>query len=286
MTIANSELSNLPYVPYVPYNETGSSTGGDPLLENLNVHYESGDIAWMLTSTALVLLMVPGVGFFYSGLARRKSALSLIWLSIMATAVVGFQWFFWGYSLTYAHNSGRFIGTLDNFAFIDVLARPSVGSPRIPDLMFAVYQGMFAAITYVEFPLRLALSFFMLIFIARVALAVGAVAERGRMLPCVIFMFIWSTLVYDPIACWTWNPSGWIFRMNGLDFAGGTPVHITSGSAALAYSYILGKRTGHGTHLLNYRPHNITHIVVGTVFLWVGWFGVSTEHWSLSQPRY
>lgn len=93
------------------------------------------------------------------------------------------------------------------------------------------------------------------------------------MLPCVIYMFLWSTLVYDPIACWTWNPSGWVFQMGGLDFAGGTPVHITSGCAALAYSYMLGKRSGHGTQELNYRPHNVTHIVIGTVFLWVGWFG-------------
>lgn len=106
-----------------------------------------------------------------------------------------------------------------------------------------------------------------------VALAVGAVAERGRMLPCVVFMFIWSTIVYDPIACWTWNSSGWAFKMGGLDFAGGTPVHIASGAAALAYSYALGKRSGHGTQALNFRPHNVTHIVIGTVFLWVGWFG-------------
>ena len=106
-----------------------------------------------------------------------------------------------------------------------------------------------------------------------VALAVGAVAERGRMLPCIIYMFIWSTLIYDPIACWTWNSSGWVFQMGGLDFAGGTPVHIASGTAALAYSYMLGKRSGHGTQELNYRPHNVTHIVIGTVFLWVGWFG-------------
>lgn len=106
-----------------------------------------------------------------------------------------------------------------------------------------------------------------------VALAVGAVAERGRMLPCVIFMFVWSTLIYDPIACWTWNPSGWVFKMGGLDFAGGTPVHISSGSAALAYSLMLGARRGHGTSELNFRPHNVTHIVIGTVFLWVGWFG-------------
>jgi Amt family ammonium transporter len=103
----------------------------------------------MLTSTALVLLMIPGVGFFYSGLARRKSALSLIWLSVMSIGVVSFQWFFWGYSLTFSHTAGPYIGNLDNIGFRDVLGQPSVGSFKIPDLLFAVYQGMFAAITYV-----------------------------------------------------------------------------------------------------------------------------------------
>lgn len=197
--------------------------------------------------------LTNSTSFFYSGLARRKSALSLIWLSIMSTAVVSFQWFFWGYSLAFSHQAGKYIGALDNFAFINVLAQPSVGSPRIPDLLYAVYQGMFASIT--------------------VALAVGAVAERGRMLPCVIFMFVWTTVIYDAIACWTWNPMGWVYRLGGLDFAGGTPVHVASGCAALAYSFALGRRKGHGTHELNYRPHNVTHIVIGTVFLWVGWFG-------------
>ncbi|KAI4114644.1 MAG: hypothetical protein LQ338_007972 [Usnochroma carphineum] len=242
----------LNYTTLVPYNET-IPTGGNSLTQNLNIHYESGDIAWLLASTALVLLMVPGVGFFYSGLARRKSALSLIWLSMMAVGVTSFQWFFWGYSLSFSHTAGRFIGDLTNFGFRNVLAQPSVGSGRIPDLLFAVYQGMFASIT--------------------VALAVGAVAERGRMLPCVVFMFIWSTVIYDAIACWTWNPAGWVSRMGGIDFAGGTPVHISSGSAALAYSLMLGKRRGHGTHELNFRPHNVTQIIIGTVFLWVGWFG-------------
>ncbi|KAI1455671.1 ammonium transporter [Annulohypoxylon moriforme] len=246
------DLDALSYIIKVPYNGTGA-TGGDSLTEDLNIWYESGDVAWMITSTALVLLMIPGVGFFYSGLARRKSALSLIWLSVMATAVTTFQWFFWGYSLTFSHTASSYIGDLTNIGFKDVLGQPSVGSSRIPDLLFAVYQGMFSAIT--------------------VALATGAVAERGRMLPCVIFMFIWSTIIYDPIACWTWNPAGWSNTMGGLDFAGGTPVHIASGTAALAYSMMLGKRRGHGTHELNYRPHNVTHIVVGTVFLWVGWFG-------------
>ncbi|KAI9676255.1 MAG: ammonium transporter Amt1 [Trizodia sp. TS-e1964] len=236
----------------LPYTNT-EETGGDSLNNDLNIFYSPGDIAWMITATALVLLMIPGVGFFYSGLARRKSALSLIWLSLMATGVVSFQWFFWGYSLAFSHTAGKFIGDLQNIGFRNTLAAPSVGSPKVPDLLFAIYQGMFAAIT--------------------VALAVGAVAERGRMLPCVIFMFIWSTIIYDPIACWTWNPAGWVYKLGGLDFAGGTPVHISSGTAALAYSIMLGKRRGHGTHELNYRPHNVTHIVIGTVFLWVGWFG-------------
>ncbi|RMZ77523.1 hypothetical protein DV737_g4360, partial [Chaetothyriales sp. CBS 132003] len=230
-----------------------TATGGDSLTQDLNVFYNAGDIAWMITATALVLLMIPGVGFFYSGLARRKSALSLIWLSIAATALISFQWFLWGYSLVFSHSAGKFLGNLENIGFRNVLARPSVGSSRIPDIMFAVYQGMFAAIT--------------------VALAIGAVAERGRLAPAMAFAFIWATLVYDPIACWTWNSSGWVFKLGGLDFAGGTPVHISSGSAALAYSLMLGKRSGHGTHELNYRPHNVTSIVIGTVFLWVGWFG-------------
>lgn len=241
-----------PTVPLQVYNGTNAA-GGDSRIDNLNVYYNPGDIAWMITATALVLLMIPGVGFFYSGLARRKSALSLLWLSVMSTAVVSFQWFFWGYSLAFSHKAGKYIGALDNFGYMNVLGAPSIGSPRIPDLMFAVYQGMFAAIT--------------------VALAVGAVAERGRMLPCIVYMFVWTTIIYDPIACWTWNSSGWVYKMGGLDFAGGTPVHIASGCAALGYSYMLGKRSGHGTQELNYRPHNVTHIVIGTVFLWVGWFG-------------
>ncbi|KAL9636902.1 MAG: hypothetical protein Q9164_002537 [Protoblastenia rupestris] len=246
------DLDNLNYTPLVPHNAT-IPTGGDSLTQDLNVHYESGNIAWMLIATALVLLMIPGVGFFYSGLARRKSALSLIWLTMMATGVTSFQWFFWGYSLTFSHSAGRFMGNLDNIGFRNVLAQPSVQSDKIPDLLFAVYQGMFAALT--------------------VALAVGAVAERGRMLPCVVFMLVWSTVIYDAIACWTWNPHGWSARMGGLDFAGGTPVHISSGSAALAYSLMLGKRRGHGTHELNFRPHNVTQVIIGTIFLWVGWFG-------------
>ncbi|KAI1464519.1 ammonium transporter [Daldinia caldariorum] len=239
-----------------PYNGTtgdadaGYTTG----VTDLNQFYESGDFAWIMTCAALVLLMIPGVGFFYSGLARRKSALSLIMLTMLSIAVVDFQWFFWGYSLAFSHTGSSFIGDLSNFGLMKTLAQPSVGSTKIPDLLFCLYQGMFAAITP--------------------ALAIGAAVDRARVLPCIVFIFIWATIVYDPIAYWTWNANGWSFKMGGLDFAGGTPVHISSGAAALAFSVMIGKRTGYAKSAgLPYRPHNVTHIVLGTVFLWVGWFG-------------
>ncbi|KAI2466728.1 ammonium transporter [Annulohypoxylon bovei var. microspora] len=239
-----------------PYNGTtgdadaGYSTG----VTDLNQFYESGDFAWIMTSAALVLLMIPGVGFFYSGLARRKSALSLIMLAMLSIAVVDFQWFFWGYSLTFSHTGSSFIGDLSNFGLMKTLAQPSVGSAKVPDILFCLYQGMFAAITP--------------------ALAIGAAVDRARILPCIVFMFVWATIVYDPIAYWTWNANGWSFKMGGLDFAGGTPVHISSGAASLAFSVMIGKRSGYAKNAgLPYRPHNVTHIVLGTVFLWVGWFG-------------
>ncbi|KZT39441.1 ammonium transporter [Sistotremastrum suecicum HHB10207 ss-3] len=215
--------------------------------------YNPGDIAWTLAGTALVWIMIPGVGYFYSGLLRRKNALSMIYLSMMTVAMVSFQWFFWGYSLAFSETAGPFIGDLAHFGLKGVLGQPSVGSSRIPAIVFCVYQLMFAAITPI--------------------LAIGAVAERGRLGPLMVFVFIWSTIVYDPIACWTWNPAGWVFTLGGLDFAGGTPVHISSGTAGLAISIYLGKRRGFGTERLAYKPHNTSYVVLGTVFLWFGWFG-------------
>jgi Amt family ammonium transporter len=215
--------------------------------------YNLGDIAWVIAATALVWIMIPGVGFFYSGLLRRKNALSMIWLSMMTVAVVSFQWFFWGFSLAFSDTANAFIGDLRYFGLKGVLAQPSIGGARIPSLMFCIYQCMFAAIT----PM----------------LAIGALAERGRLGPSMVFVFIWSTLVYDPIACWTWNTNGWSNKHGGLDFAGGTPVHISSGAAALAISIYLGKRRGYGTPRLAYKPHNSSYVVIGTVFLWFGWFG-------------
>ncbi|KAF5337820.1 hypothetical protein D9758_015717 [Tetrapyrgos nigripes] len=215
--------------------------------------YSPGDIAWILASTALVFLMIPGLGFFYSGLLRRKNALSMIYLSMMTLATVSFQWFFWGYSLAFSETGSKFIGDLKHFGLMDVDGAPSPGSSRIPSLVFCVYQLMFAGIT----PM----------------IALGAVAERGRLGPLMAFVFIWSTLVYDPIACWTWNPTGWSFIMGGLDFAGGSPVHISSGTAALAISLYLGKRRGYGTERLAYKPNNTSYVVLGTALLWFGWFG-------------
>ncbi|KAF3064814.1 Ammonium transporter 1 [Daldinia childiae] len=246
----SASLYVTPYNGTVGDADAGYTTG----VTDLNQFYESGDFAWIMTCAALVLLMVPGVGFFYSGLARRKSALSLIMLAMLSIAVVDFQWFFWGYSLAFSHTGSSFIGDLSNFGLMKTLAQPSVGSTKVPDLLFCLYQGMFAAITP--------------------ALAIGAAVDRARVLPCIVFMFVWATIVYDPIAYWTWNANGWSFKMGGLDFAGGTPVHISSGAAALAFSVMIGKRTGYAKSAgLPYRPHNVTHIVLGTVFLWVGWFG-------------
>ncbi|TEB33117.1 ammonium transporter [Coprinellus micaceus] len=236
----------------VTYDESGSIT----LPEDEEVVYSPGDIAWVLASTALVWIMIPGLGYFYSGLLRRKNALTMIYLSMITLATVSFQWFFWGFSLTFSDDASSFIGDLskrDHFGLKGVLERPSIGSAKIPSIVFCVFQLMFAAIT----PM----------------IAVGAFAERAHLGPIVVFVFLWSTLVYDPIACWTWNSNGWSYVLGGLDFAGGTPVHVSSGTAALAISVYLGKRRGYGTEMLAYKPHNTSYVVLGTVMLWFGWFG-------------
>lgn len=218
-----------------------------------SIVYNPGDIAWILASSALVMIMCPGVGYLYSGLLRRKNALSMLYLSMAVYSVVTFQWFFWGYSLTFSDTASPFIGDLKHFGMIGVLNQPSAGSNKIPALVFAIYQSMFAAITPI--------------------LAIGGAAERSRLAPLLLFTFLWATLVYDPVACWTWNPAGWGYKFGALDFAGGGPVHMTSGTCALMMGIYLGKRRGYGTEKLAYRPHSVSHVVLGTVLLWFGWFG-------------
>lgn len=200
----------------------------------------------------MVLIMMPGIAFLYSGLARRKSALSMIWVVMMSFSVIIFQWYFWGYSLAFSSvATNGFIGDLHHFGLMNTLATPSPGSPLIPELLYSFYQMQFCAVT--------------------AALVVGATAERGRVLPAMVFTFFWATLVYCPIACWVWNINGWAFNYGVLDYAGGGPVEIGSGMSALAYSWVLGRRNE--KMMLNFRPHNISLILLGTILLWFGWLG-------------
>lgn len=234
------------------FNGTNLETGGDSSTENLNQWYQSGDQAFIIVSACMVLLMVPGIAFLYSGLSRRKSALSLIWVVMMSFSVVIFQWYFWGYSLAFSTTATNgFIGDLHHFGLTNTLAVPSPGSPLIPELLYSFYQMMFCGVT--------------------AALVIGAVAERGRVLPAMIFVFFWATIVYCPLACWVWNQNGWALNYGVLDYAGGGPVEIGSGMSALAYSWILGRR--HEKMMLNFRPHNVSLVTLGTVFLWFGWLG-------------
>jgi Amt family ammonium transporter len=200
----------------------------------------------------IVWLIIPGIGLLYGGLARRKSALALLFQSLMVGAVTTFQWMFWGYTLAYSRTAGPFIGDMANFGMHNVLAAPSPGSAVIPEIVFCLYQLLFCACT--------------------VQIVVGGAFERGRIIPSLVFGFFWATIVYCPIACWTWNPKGWLYNLPALDFAGGGPVHISSGWSALAYAFVLGKRKQTGDKSQG-KPHNTTLVFLGTVLIWFGWFG-------------
>ncbi|KAG0293894.1 hypothetical protein BGZ96_002117 [Linnemannia gamsii] len=221
----------------------------DPVTSHTD--YKPGDIAWVLTSTALVFLMCPGLGLFYAGMARMKHSLSLMMLSVLAVALVSIQWYFWGFSLTFSTTGGPFIGNLDHFVGRGISWEPHPSAPNVPMSAFFLFQLMFAAITP--------------------ALAYGATAERMRIMPSILFLFVWSTLVYDVITYWVWGPNGWLTVMGVMDYAGGTPVHISSGSAAVAYAMVLGKRKDYNHP--STVPHNVAFVFIGTALLWFGWFG-------------
>ncbi|KAF8213477.1 ammonium transporter AmtB-like domain-containing protein [Mycena galopus ATCC 62051] len=192
--------------------------------------------------------MVPGLAFLYSGLARRKSALSLIWAVSGANAVTIFQWFFWGYSLAFSSSATNgYIGNLRHFGLRKVLGDPSPGSPLIPELLYSFFQMEFACVT--------------------AGILVGGIAERGRLFPTMVLTFFWVTLV----ACWVWNINGWAFKWGVIDFAGGGPVEIGSGVSGLALAWVLGHRGKQ--ELLNFRPHNVSLVNLGTFILWFGWLG-------------
>ncbi len=212
----------------------------------------SGDTAWVLTSSALVFIMVPGLAFFYAGLVRGKNALSTLLQSFIALAIVGLSWVLWGYSLAFGPDIGGFIGNLQ-WAGLHGVSAIEAGpyAETIPHQAFMIFQAKFAIITP--------------------ALIAGAFAERIKFSSFVIFIIAWSTIVYPPLAHWMWGNGGWLGEMGALDFAGGAVVHISSGAAALAAAIIFGRRLGFGQADMN--PHNVPFVVLGASLLWFGWFG-------------
>jgi len=211
----------------------------------------TGDTAWILMSTGLVMLMTPGLAFFYGGLVRTKNVLSTIMHSWFILALVSVTWVIFGYTLAFGPSQGGLIGGLDHLFLRGIGAEPGAYATTIPSMLFVVYQMMFAIITP--------------------ALITGAFAERKSFNAFVVFAFLWSTLVYLPLCHWVWNADGWIFQLGALDFAGGLVVHISSGVAALVAALYLGRRIRTGSE--RFEPHNVTYVVLGGALLWFGWFG-------------
>jgi len=214
----------------------------------------SGDTAWVLVSSALVFIMIPGLALFYGGLVRQKNVLSTIMHSFVAIGLVSLVWVLWGYSLAFGPDVGGFIGNLAYVGLRGVSATsPGPYSDVIPHQTFMIFQAMFAIITP--------------------ALITGAFAERVKFKTLIVFIVIWSTVVYAPLAHWVWGIDGWLGLggWGALDFAGGAVVHLSSGAAALAAALVFGRRHGYGSDSMN--PHNVTFVVLGTALLWFGWFG-------------
>ncbi len=212
------------------------------------------DTAWMLVSTVLVLLMtMPGIILFYSGMMRTKNALSIVAHTVTATAVVTMSWAIIGYSLAFSSGT-EWLGGL-NRVFGEGLIGKHVGvhpsAPTIPESVFFLFQLSFAIITF--------------------ALVLGATAERMRLGVTMLFAALWSVLVYAPVAHWVWHPNGWLAKMGHMDFAGGTVVHIASGISGLVAAWVLGPRRGFGREPMI--PHNLLITVLGAGLLWAGWFG-------------
>jgi Amt family ammonium transporter len=214
---------------------------------------DSGDTAWMLTSSALVLLMTaPGLALFYGGLVRRKNALGTIMHSFIILALITVQWALWGYSLAFGPDKGGIIGSLAwvGLRGVGLDPNPDYGA-TIPHQAFMVYQMMFAVITP--------------------ALITGAFAERMKFSSFLVFTLLWATFIYDPLAHWVWAVGGWMRKLGALDFAGGTVVHISSGVSALVAALVMGRRRGYPREPMP--PHNLTMAVTGAALLWFGWFG-------------
>jgi Amt family ammonium transporter len=211
------------------------------------------DTAFVLVSAALVMLMTPGLALFYGGMVRSKNILATLMENFILLGVVGVLWALYGYSLAFGPDVGSFIGNLDYLGLMGVGTEPfKTYSETIPHQTFMIYQAMFAIITP--------------------ALITGAFAERMKFSAFLVFMVLWVTLVYCPVAHWVWGDGGWLKGLGALDFAGGTVVHINAGIAALAAALVVGKRQGYGNHT-TFIPHNLPMTVLGAGLLWFGWFG-------------
>ncbi|WP_274923688.1 ammonium transporter [Methanogenium marinum] len=206
----------------------------------------SGDTAFIIICTAMVMLMTPAVGLFYGGMVRRKNIISMIGLAFVAFAIVSVQWVVFGYSLAFGPDIGGFIGGLDHFMLNGV----GLDGDGIPDILFMVFQLVFAALT--------------------LAIITSAVAERVKLSSFIVFGLLWTTLVYDPLAHWAWG-GGWASQLGALDFAGGTVVHISSGFGALALCMVIGARKGFGKYGME--PYHVPLTLLGAALLWFGWFG-------------
>ena len=213
---------------------------------------DTGDTAWMLVAAALVMLMTPAVGFFYGGMVSSKNVVSVLKQSLVILSLVSIQWVVIGYSLAFGPDIKGIIGGLDYLGLRGVGFAPNPDyAGTIPQLVFMIYQGMFAIITP--------------------ALIIGAFVERIKFKTLVVFTLLWATLVYDPIAHWVWAPGGWLRSLGALDFAGGTVVHMSAGFSALAAALLVGKRIER-THPGSV-ANNIPFVILGAVLLWFGWFG-------------
>jgi len=213
---------------------------------------DTGDTSWILISSALVMLMTPGLALFYGGMVRSKNVLGTIMQSFIALCVITIQWVLYGYSLAFGPDIGGIIGSLDWVGLRGVGLDPFPDySATVPHQAFMIFQMMFAVITP--------------------ALITGAFAERFKFKTYLVFLILWATFVYDPLAHWVWGTGGWIKNLGALDFAGGLVVHISSGMAALAATLVVGKRKGYGDEPMP--PHNLTMTLLGAALLWFGWFG-------------
>ena len=252
--VATSAWAQAPAAPSAPAAPAAEAPKTDaPAAAPAPPKIDSGDTAWVLTSSALVLLMTaPGLALFYGGMVRQKNALGTLMHSFIILALISIQWVLWGYTLAFGPDRGGIIGGLDWMGLRGVGQTPNADyAATIPHQVFMLFQMMFAVITP--------------------ALITGAFAERKKFSTFIVFILVWATLVYDPLAHWVWGVGGWLRNLGALDFAGGTVVHISSGISALAAALVIGKRKGFGHHPKP--PHNLPLTVMGAGLLSFGGFG-------------